>query len=71
MSSLALITLALAGMCALFAGIYLIARRMDNYGVVDVAWAYAFGVLAFFYAACGPGWPVRRALLATLSLIHI
>ena len=45
MSPLALIALALAGLCALFAGIYLIARRMDNYGVVDIAWAYAFGVL--------------------------
>ena len=45
MSALVLIALALAGLCALFAALYLVARRYDNYGVVDVAWAYAFGLL--------------------------
>ena len=28
----------------------------NNYGFVDVAWSYAFAVLAVFYAAFGPGW---------------
>ena len=69
MSALVLIALALAGLCALFAALYLVARRYDNYGVVDVAWAYAFGLLALFYAATASGWPVRRALIASLALI--
>jgi steroid 5-alpha reductase family enzyme len=69
MSPLVLIALALAGLCALFAGVYLLARRMDNYGIVDLAWAYAFGLLAFFYAAYAPGWPVRRALIASLTIL--
>ena len=71
MSALVLIALALAGLCALFAALYFVARRYDNYGVVDVAWAYAFGLLALFYAATASGWPVRRALIASLALIPL
>lgn len=69
MSALALIALALIGLCALFAGLYWVARRMDNYGIVDIAWSYAFGLLALFYAAFAPGWPNRRALIAALALM--
>jgi steroid 5-alpha reductase family enzyme len=43
-------------------------RRIDNYGIVDVAWSYAFGALAAFYALAATGWPVRRALIAALAL---
>jgi steroid 5-alpha reductase family enzyme len=69
MSALTLLLLALAGLCALFAALYLIARRMDNYGIVDIAWSYAFGTLAAFYALGGPGWPIRRALIASLAIV--
>ena len=62
MSAATLLLLALAALCAGFALLYLVARRLDNYGLVDIAWAYAFGALAAFYALGGPGWPVRRAL---------
>ena len=58
--------LATAFACLGFAVVYLVARALDNYGIVDVAWAYAFGALATFYAMAGAGWGVRRALLATL-----
>ena len=44
---------------------------MDNYGIVDIAWSYAFGALAAFYALAGPGWPVRRALVAALAVMWI
>ena len=44
-----------------------VARRIDNYGIVDIAWSYAFGALAVFYALVGPGWPVRRALIAAMA----
>ncbi len=69
MSAAPLIILALASLCAAFALLYLVARRCNNYGIVDIAWSYAFGALATFYALCGPGWPVRRALLASLAIV--
>lgn len=68
MPALSLIVLALAGVCALFALLYLLCRRLDNYGFVDVAWSYAFAGLAGFYALAAPGWPARRALLAALAV---
>lgn len=69
MTTLTLVLLATAAACLGFAACYLLARRLDNYGIVDVAWSYAFGALATFYAAAGTGWGVRRALLATLVAI--
>lgn len=69
MTSTALVVLALAGLCGAFAGLYVVARRMNNYGVVDIAWSYAFGAMAAFYALAGPGWPVRRALIAALAVM--
>jgi len=69
MSTLSLLLLATGATGALFAVIYVFARRIDNYGVVDVAWSYAFGGLAAFYALAGDGWPVRRALLAAMVAV--
>lgn len=69
MNPLLLVLLALAGLCTVFAALYLVARRWNNYGIVDIAWAYAFGALALFYAALAPGWPVRRALIAALAVV--
>lgn len=64
-----LILSALAGLCLLFAGLYLVARRIDNYGIVDIAWSYAFAALAIFYALLAPGWPVRKALIAAMAVL--
>ncbi len=69
MNALPLLLLALAALCIAFAGLYAVARRIDNYGVVDIAWSYAFGALAAFYALAGPGWPVRRALVAAMAVL--
>lgn len=69
MSTLVLVLIATAGLCAGFAAIYAVARRMDNYGIVDIAWSYAFGALALFYAAAAPGWLPRRLLIATLAVL--
>lgn len=68
MSAPVLALSALAALCGAFAVLYLVARRIENYGIVDLAWSYAFGALALFYAWVGPGWAVRRALIATLAL---
>lgn len=67
MSTLALVLSALPVLCAAFAALYALARRLDNYGIVDVAWSYAFAGLAGFYALAGLGWGPRRALLAGLA----
>ncbi|MBI3884962.1 MAG: DUF1295 domain-containing protein [Opitutae bacterium] len=69
MTAAALLLSALAGLCAAFALLYALARRIDNYGIVDIAWSYAFALLAVFYAVAGPGWPPRRALIATLAAL--
>ncbi|HWA08146.1 MAG TPA: DUF1295 domain-containing protein [Opitutaceae bacterium] len=69
MSATVLLLGALGFLGAAFAGLYLVARRMDNYGIVDIAWSYAFGLLALCYALAAPGWAVRRALIATLALL--
>jgi steroid 5-alpha reductase family enzyme len=66
MSTLALAVVAFVALCAAFAGLYFFARLLDNYGVVDIAWSYAFGALAIFYATAGRGWAPRRTLLAVL-----
>jgi steroid 5-alpha reductase family enzyme len=58
---------ALAGLCMAFALCYLLARRIDNYGIVDIAWSYAFAVLAVGYALLAPGWPLRRMLIAAMA----
>lgn len=49
-----------------FALVFLLARKLDNYGVVDIAWSYAFGFVAMFYAAMLAGWPARRFVLAVI-----
>jgi steroid 5-alpha reductase family enzyme len=60
---------ALAGLCAAFAAVFAVARAIDNYGIVDIAWSYAFGALALIYALFGSGWPVRRALVAAIVAV--
>ncbi len=68
MNALSLALTALVALCTAFAALYLVARRINNYGIVDIAWSYAFGALAIFYALAGPGWVGRRALIAALAV---
>jgi len=67
MSALSLVVVAVAAALTAFTALYVLARRLNNYGVVDIAWSYAFGALAAFYALAGTGWPVRRALIAAMA----
>ena len=69
MNAALLLLTATAALCLIFAAVFLIARRIDNYGIVDIAWSYAFAALAAFYALAGSGWPVRRALIGTLACL--
>jgi steroid 5-alpha reductase family enzyme len=63
---LLLVTVALAVCCVVFAAFLRVARRLDNYGIVDIVWSYAFGLVALLYAALASGWAPRRWLVAAL-----
>lgn len=69
MHVLLIVAIAAASLGLLFAATYSLARRMDNYGIVDIVWSYVFGALALFYAAIAPGWAPRRWALAALVMI--
>lgn len=69
MTAPVLLLLALGAAVLVFAGVYLVARRLDNYGVVDVAWALGFAPVAVGYALLADGAPVRRAAIATMAAL--
>lgn len=63
-------TLALAALvllCAGFEGLRRLAARLDNYGLVDVGWSYAFFFVALLAGALERGWPPRRWAAAVLA----
>jgi steroid 5-alpha reductase family enzyme len=68
-SAVDLVLVTLAFLCLVFAGLYLLARRIENYGIVDIAWSYSFAALAGFYACAGSGSPMRRLVIATLAAL--
>jgi steroid 5-alpha reductase family enzyme len=49
--------------------IWWLALRINNLGIVDIAWSYAFGPVAIFYAATTHGDPVRRWLIAGMATL--
>ncbi|HEY5952906.1 MAG TPA: DUF1295 domain-containing protein [Terrimicrobiaceae bacterium] len=53
---------------------FFVARRLQNAGYLDVATSLGFAVIACFYAAIGPGDPLRKWLIAgmvTLSSLRL
>jgi steroid 5-alpha reductase family enzyme len=54
---------------ALMLVIWWLALRMNNLGIVDIAWAAAFAPVAVFYAAATQGDPVRRWLMAGMAAL--
>jgi steroid 5-alpha reductase family enzyme len=50
----------------LMAATFAVARRIDNYSIVDVAWSANFTPIAWLYAALAPGYLPRRLLVAGL-----
>jgi steroid 5-alpha reductase family enzyme len=42
--------------------------RLRNAGLVDIIWAFSFGMLAVIFASLEPGLPARRLLLLTIVL---
>jgi steroid 5-alpha reductase family enzyme len=69
MSSVSLALASFVFLSVFFAALYGWARRIDNYGIVDIAWSYAFGAMAIFYALAGGGWTGRRLLIGSLVAV--
>lgn len=66
MSAGLLLAAATALMVTLMAMVFAVSRRLDNYGLVDVAWAFGFTPVALLYAWQGGGHAPRRALIAAM-----
>jgi steroid 5-alpha reductase family enzyme len=69
MSALELLLLALAATCAGFALLFLVAKRVNNFGIVDVAWALGFAPPAVLYGGFGGGAVPRRLLIAAMAVL--
>jgi steroid 5-alpha reductase family enzyme len=54
---------------ALMLVIWWLALRINNLGIVDIAWSYAFAPVAIFFAATSHGDPVRRWLIAGMATL--
>jgi len=67
-SALILLGIGTAVMFAIMSAVWLFARRINNYSVVDGAWPLSFTVVALIFAIGAGGWPWRKLLmLATVS----
>ncbi|HET7535122.1 MAG TPA: DUF1295 domain-containing protein [Candidatus Didemnitutus sp.] len=69
MLPLALVLFALAGAAAIFAIAFALARRVNNFGIVDVVWSLGFAPLAGLYAWASSGLPLRRTLIAAMAIM--
>ena len=54
---------------ALMLVIWWLALRINNLGIVDIAWSYAFAPVAIYYAATTHGDPTRRWLMAAMAAL--
>ncbi len=53
----------------LMLAIWWLALRVNNLGIVDIAWSAAFAPVAIFYAATTHGNPTRRWLIASMATL--
>jgi steroid 5-alpha reductase family enzyme len=60
---------ALAATCAAFALVFLLARRIGNFGVVDIAWSLGFAPLVLFYGCLAGGALPRRLLIGVMAVL--
>ena len=64
--SLLLLGQGAALMFVVMAVVWVVAVRIRNAGIVDIAWSLNFSLLALLYAARGPGFLPRRALILAM-----
>ncbi len=53
----------------LMAVVWVISKKLNNAGFVDVAWSYGFAVVVAIYASMGPGDPLRKGLITGMVVI--
>jgi steroid 5-alpha reductase family enzyme len=66
MASMNLLFFAMMAASVAFALVFIVARHIRNFGIVDIAWAGGFAPVAGFYAASADGLVERRVLLAVM-----
>ena len=49
--------------------IWRLALRINNMGIVDIAWSLGFAPVALFYAATTSGFPLRRGVIAGMAVV--
>ncbi len=64
-----LLTAGMGVAMVMMTAVWLLARRIDNAGVVDVAWALGFAILAGIYLLIGEGDPSRKLLICGMASI--
>lgn len=64
-----LLLLALAISATTMAIVWLISVRIRNAGIVDIAWSALFAVIAATFAIAADGAPLRRALIASMTIL--
>lgn len=64
-----LFTTALVVSMGLMFAVWVLAKRLNNAGIVDVAWALGFALVALIYLVAGVGALERKLLIATMVVI--
>lgn len=64
-----LMTAGLGVAMAMMVVVWLLAKWLNNAGIVDVAWSLGFAVLAAVYYALGVGDPARKLLISAMAAV--
>lgn len=56
-------------LCLVMAAVWIVAVRIGNAGIVDIAWSANFALLAVLYVALGSGFLPRRLLIGGMTLV--
>ena len=66
---LSLFSISLVICSVLMSFVFVYAKRINNYSIVDGAWAFSFGLVALYCFGSGYGWGVRKLLMLTTVCI--
>ena len=69
MSQMSLFLIGLAFSSLMMVIIWMIAVRIKNAGIVDIAWALGFTPLALLYRLLGDGEPIRQDLITVMTVL--
>jgi steroid 5-alpha reductase family enzyme len=69
MSPLTLLAIALGLSSLLMLGVWVVAMRIRNAGIVDIAWALGFAPLALLYRVFAAGEPARQNLVTLMVVL--